>query len=228
MFAAIGHDVNARDARHLAQLADQFDADAAAFLAGVACGLHPGDDVVGDMDARHVAAHPARRLGRGQRSDPGKDIDLALQPQIADPRHEGLKPRHVEDIVGLDELGPRLDLFGQPLGAPFQRIDAGVLGGADEQPGRAGDLAARQEHALVAHGADGADQRQRVEIKDRFRAGLVARADIIAGQAQDIADPHRGGPQHIALNGDAVPVAARDLIDRAMSRPGQQRADPDG
>ena len=91
----------------------------------------------------------------------------------------------------------------------------------------AGDRAAREEDALVAHGADGAQQRQRVEVEDRLGARLVADAGAVAGQAEHVAHAHGGGAEHVALDGDAVPVAAGDLVDRAVAGAGQQRADAD-
>ena len=67
----------------------------------------------------------------------------------------------------------------------------------------------------------------RIEIEDRLGAGLVARLHAVAGQAEDVGDAHRRGAQHVALDGDAVAVAAGDLHDDGVAHAGQQRADAD-
>jgi hypothetical protein len=48
-----------------------------------------------------------------------------------------------------------------------------------------GQLAAGQELRVVAHDADGFEQRHAVEIENRLGAGLVAGLHAVAGQAQD-------------------------------------------
>ena len=90
-----------------------------------------------------------------------------------------------------------------------------------------GDGAAGEERLLVAHGAERAEQRDRVEIEHRLGARLVADPDAVAGEAEDVSNPHGGRTEHVALNGDAVAVAARDLEHRAVADPGEQRADTD-
>ncbi len=165
---------------------------------------------------------------RWPEADARQDEDPLVEAEVADPCHEGLEPGHVEDVIGLDELGPGLDLLGQPLGPPFDGIDARIFGRPDEELRRLGDFPPRQEHAVIAHRADGADQRQRIEVEDRLRPGLVPFPHIVAGQAEHVLHPHGGRAQHVALNGDPVPVAAGDLVNRAVPHPGQQRADADG
>ncbi len=67
----------------------------------------------------------------------------------------------------------------------------------------------------------------RVEIEHRLRARLVAGLHAVAGEAQHVGDAHRGAAEHIALDGDAVLVAAGDLHDRRIAHARQQRADAD-
>ena len=85
-FLPVGHDMDAGDALHLAQLLDHLDADALALGLLVAGAFEPGDDRVGDMDARDIGAHPARRLGRGQRADAGQDEAALVEAQVAHAR----------------------------------------------------------------------------------------------------------------------------------------------
>ena len=73
----------------------------------------------------------------------------------------------------------------------------------------------------------GFEQRHAVEVEDRLGARLVAGLHAVAGQAQDVGDAHRRAAQHVALDGDAVLVAAGDLHDRRIAHAGQQRADAD-
>ena len=77
----------------------------------------------------------------------------------------------------------------------------------------------------VAHAADRLQQRHAVEIEDGLGRRLVARLHAVAGEAQDVGHPHGGGTQHVALDGDAVAVAAGDLHDHGIARAGQQAAD---
>ena len=56
--------------------------------------------------------------------------------------------------------------------------------------------------------------------KTGLACGLVARLHAVAGQAEDVAHAHRGAAEHVALDGDAVAVAAGDLHDRRIARRG--------
>src|SRR5690606_20312115 len=68
-FLAVGHYMDASDTLDVLDFVDDVDAKALAFGLLVDRAFEARDDGVGDMDARYVAADPARRLGRGQRSD---------------------------------------------------------------------------------------------------------------------------------------------------------------
>ena len=53
---------------------------------------------------------------------------------------------------------------------------------------------------------------------------MIAGLHAIAGQAQHVADAHGGAAQDVALDRDAVPVAAGDLHDRRVADTRQQGA----
>ena len=61
--------------------------------------------------------------------------------------------------------------------------------------------------------------------KTRLRLRVVARLHAVAGQAQHVAHAHRRGAQDVALDRDAVAVAAGDLHDRRVADARQERAD---
>ena len=64
------------------------------------------------------------------------------------------------------------------------------------------------------------EQRGGVEVEDRLGLGMVAALHAVAGQAEHVAHAQRGRAQHVALDGDAVVVAAGDLHAPASSRRG--------
>ena len=78
----------------------------------------------------------------------------------------------------------------------------------------AGDFASRRQRAFVAQPARGLDQRGRIDVEHRLGVGLVAGFRIVAGEEEEVADAERGGAHHLALQRDAVLVAAGDLQDR--------------
>ena len=79
---------------------------------------------------------------------------------------------------------------------------------------RAGDLAAGRQFAGVAQPPRGLQQLARIEIEHRLGVGLIAGARIVAAQHQQIAHAGRRRAQQIALQRDAVAVAAGELKDR--------------
>ena len=64
-----------------------------------------------------------------------------------------------------------------------------------------------------------------VEIEHRLGLRMVAAAHTVAGEAQHVADAHRGAAQDVALDRDPVAVAARDLHHGRVADARQQRAD---
>ena len=57
--------------------------------------------------------------------------------------------------------------------------------------------------------------------------GLVAALHAVAGEAEDVGDAHGRRAEHVALDGDAVAVAAGDLHDHGIAGARQQAADAD-
>ena len=111
--------------------------------------------------------------------------------------------------------------------AQILRRHEGVGGRAEEEAGRCGQLAPAEEHAAVAHNLGGAQQLQCVKVKDSPGLRLVARAHIVAGEAEYIVDAERGRAQQVALNGDAVAITATHLQDRLIARLRHKRATGD-
>src|SRR5882757_2937825 len=137
----ISHHVHAGNSRDLAQLMNQVDTQAAALDGLVLRACQTSDDRVGDVNSRHVRAHPLGRLGRSQRSDSGQHEHLLEQSQVCHPLHEFAHHRNVEAILSLDELGTGGDLLGQPLGAPVERQRERVLGRTQKHARRVTELA---------------------------------------------------------------------------------------
>ena len=200
------------------------DADALGPLA-LARGLRePVHHRIGDMHARHAAAHELRRALGAQGAHAHQQVDLLMQSHIPRPAHERLENRHVVAVLGLNELGARLDLFRQTQVAKVLRRHKRVRSRAEEEVGRRRQLAAAQEDAAVTHNSGRAQKVQGVKIEDATRLRLIARAHVVARQAEDVAHAQRGRAQQIALNGDPVAVAATHLQDRLITCPRHQRA----
>src|SRR5215813_2323522 len=82
LFLAVGHDMDTGHAFDLADLLDQLDADLLAFELLVLRPFDAVDDRIGDVDARHIGAHPARTAGGGERSDAHQDEAFLVQPLL--------------------------------------------------------------------------------------------------------------------------------------------------
>ena len=147
------------------------------------------------------------------------------QPGVFDREHETAQQRHVEAVLRLDELRTGGDLLRQPACAVLDRCDVGILGGAEQDAWGERDPATALEAMLVAHAARDLQQRDGVEIEHGLGLRMIAGLHAVAGQAQHIADAHRGAAQDVALDGDAVPVATGNLHDGCVTDPRQQRAD---
>ena len=74
--------MDATDARKGLDLLDEVDADLPSLAGTVARAGHPGDDLVRNVKARNVSAHPFRGLGGSQRPDTHQDEHLAKQSQV--------------------------------------------------------------------------------------------------------------------------------------------------
>ena len=80
--------------------------------------------------------------------------------------------------------------------------------------GLAAHLPPGGQRALVAQPPRGLDQRLRVDVEHRLGVGLVAGLRVVAGEKEEVADAERRRAHHLALQRDAVLVAAGDLQDR--------------
>ena len=127
----------------------------------------------------------------------------------------------------LHELRAGVDLLGEPHGAEIVGRRERILGRAEKHARGGGQFAARQETSLVAHRADDREQRNRIEIEDRLGLRVIAALHAVAGEAEHVADAERRRAEHVALDGDAVVVAAGDLQHRRIADAGQDRADRD-
>src|SRR3972149_3290154 len=121
-----------------------------------------------------------------------------METEVSYLLHEVLEPRDIKTVLALKEFRPGLDLLGQPRRAPVVRRHEGIGSSPEEQPGRLGQLSTAQEHAFIAHDADGAQQLDGVKIENPLRLRVIADADIITGQAQHVAYPHGRASQYVS------------------------------
>jgi hypothetical protein len=92
-----------------------------------------------------------------------------------------------------------------------------VVGAAKKEIKVATDLPARGKLTLVPQTPRGIEERARIEIKDRLGIGLIPGAWIVAAQHQQIAHAGRCGAQQIALQRNAIAIAAGQLKEWALS-----------
>ncbi len=131
---------------------------------------------------------------------------------------------HVEAILRLEEVCARLNLLGHALRSPVEGRHKRVDGCAQEEAWLGRDLAPAEKDALVADDARRAQELDGVEVEDALGLRLVAGADVVAREAEHVVHAQRGCAQDVALDGDAVAVAAADLQDGFIAGAGQQRA----
>ena len=80
--------------------------------------------------------------------------------------------------------------------------------------GRLPTLAARQDLAAVAQPGRERDQVARLQIEHRLCIRLIALGRIVAAQHQKVAHAERHRAQKVALQRDAIAIAAGELQDR--------------
>src|SRR2546422_228554 len=127
--------VHARDPGNLAHRRDQLNGDLDPFL-GLPGGGYPFEavhDTLRNMQPRHLLLHEAGTASRPRDTDGGGDEDLSLQIKFPDHVHESLEDGHVEDQLGLDEIGTRPDLFLQPQRAGLEGRRKWILDRSDEE-----------------------------------------------------------------------------------------------
>ena len=77
---------------------------------------------------------------------------------------------------------------------------------------------------LFAKRARDVEQRHAIEIENRLGLRMIAGLHAVAREAQHVADTHCGAAEDVALDRDAVLVAAGDLHDGRVPHPREQRA----
>ncbi len=208
-----GHEMDPCHPLHLFELLDLLQGEPDA-LFGLVSLLHPLEpllQVVGDVHAGHELAHEIGHADVLHGGDPGQDIAFFRKAHVHGLVHEGAELVHVEDALGLDEVGPGHDLVGKPVNPVFKGIGKGVAGGPHEQPWGDVDLFAVHEHPLIPHGGDKAYELHGVDVMDIFRLGVVAEALVVPGEAEHVADAQGMGPEDVRGDGQAVPVPAHHL-----------------
>ena len=183
---------------------------------------HAFDDAVRNVYAGYIAAHPLCHLGRTHGAHSDQNKDLAQQTEVFDLLHIGPQTGNVVAVLGLDELGASSHFLSKPLSTPVKRLHKRVGRRTQKDTGRKSHLSAALEAMLVAHAPANFEQGHAVQVKHRFGLGMVTGLHTVATQAQHVAHTHGRTAQNIALNGDAVFVAAGDLHHRCVSHTRQQ------
>jgi hypothetical protein len=138
-------------------------------------------------------------------------IGLFRQPHIDGLFHEIPEPGHVVDALGLNEIGPGVDLVGQPVNPEFIWVGKWIGGRADEHLGRFVDILVVDEFALVAHLLHHGDELHGVDVVYVFGLGVVAELLVVAGEAEHVSYAQGVYPQDIGHHGQAVAVPAHHL-----------------
>jgi hypothetical protein len=133
------------------------------------------------------------------------------ESELTDPGHEEPEPRDVEHDLRLDELGAGLDLLTESHRTEIHRRRERVLHRADEERRRNGQGPAAHVGPVVPHAAGDPQQILRVQIVDRLRFGMVPGRHVVPGHAHDVAGTEDRSSQHVGLEAQAVPIAAREL-----------------
>ena len=155
---------------------------------------------------------------------PARMKTLSIRPSASTCCMKSAQQRQVIAVLGLNELRTGRDFLGQPLRPPCVRQAGGIFRRTQEHARRETDLAAALKVMVIAQGARDAEQRHAVQIEHRLGLRMIAGLHAVAGQAQDVADAHGGAAENVALNRDAVLVAAGDLHDGRIADARQQRA----
>ena len=125
----------------------------------------------------------------------------------------------VEAILCLYELRTGSNLFCEPQRPIVKRWAEGIGCRTKKNPGWATELTAAEQFMLIAHTADHAKHRHAVEVEHGFCFRMVANANAIAGQAQNIRNTHRRSTEHITLDGNTISVPRRSLHDHRITTP---------
>ena len=182
----------------------------------------PAVDVVGHVHAGYLVAHEVQGPPGPDRADAGQDGAPLGQAQVADLPHPPGEGRDVEHELGLHELGAGRDLLAQPFGPEGGRRGERVLHRAEEAFRRRVEPPPGQQDVLIAHGPQGPQQLDAVQVEHRLGPRVVAELRVVAGHDQDVADAEGAGAEQVGLQRDPVAVPAGHLHDRL--EPGGQAA----
>ena len=181
-------------------------------------------DLVGNVHAGDVGAHPLGRLRRAQRADADQDEYPLEQAEVLDALHEGLAAaaRRSRYCV-CTNCAPAATFFA----SRSARHSSGCANGFSAAPSstRGAKLILRPDRKRCSSRSVRAvsSNVMRVEVEYRQCLRMIARLHAVAGEAQQVAHSHGRAAENIALDGDAVPVAAGDLHHRRIADAGQQR-----
>ena len=186
----------------------------------------PTIDIIGHVDPGQLVPDEVQGPPGFDDAHAGQDGAPLIESEVADLRHPPAERRDIEDELGLDELRAGGDLLAEPLGADGGRLGERVLHRAEETVRRRIDHAPGQQGVLVAHGAQGPQQLDTVQVEHWLGLGMVTDLRVIARHHQDVADAERGCAEQVGLQRDAVAVPARHLHDGL--EPGGQRGQAAG
>ena len=134
--------------------------------------------------------------------------------------------RRIHAELCLGKLRAGFDLPAQRRGFPdVRRIERRVRD-SDEEVGASAHCAPMRQAMHVANGRCGLHDADGIEIENRLRLRLVARFRIVTGEREHIDDAERCSADQLALQGNAIAVAAGELKDRLQTLfPQQVRGD---
>src|SRR5262245_18373135 len=211
--AAEADQVEAGDSRQRARVLRELDRELEALRLRVGPALAALDRRNRHLDPRHVLVDVAEGGRRAGEADRGKERAPLGEAHLDGLRHERLELLGPERDLQLEEARAGAHLLQHAVDAVVERRRARVLDGAEEEPRRRAELAAREIRPARHRGAAG-EQLDRVEVEDAPRLGLVAGGDVVAGEAEDVLDPVQRRTGDLGLEAEAVPVAAGQLHDR--------------
>ncbi len=140
-------------------------------------------------------------------------LAMILAPRGRTRLNGALELGDVEDRLRLEEADAGLDLL---LGARKLHVPGLRLGEhrtADVEAGRTLEFVAHHVVALV-HAHRHLRKLGGVEVEHALRIRMVAGARVVTGHHEHVLETERPGREQVALQREAVPVAARLLEDR--------------
>src|SRR5512133_1463520 len=171
------------------------------------------DDGRGDLDAGDLLVDEAQGPGRAQDRDRGDE-----RRAIGQPGRDGLLDEALEHLgpvadLQLQEARAGACLHERALDAVVDGRRPGVLDGADEEARRGVERPAGQVAAVGQHARE-CDELGAVEVEDALGLGLVAGADVVAGQRGHVLDAVHRRAHEVGLQREPIAVAADELHDR--------------